>query len=1313
MSNNPSYERGFGGFTFAAWQTEKINYLLADAETIQGGLTTASTPEYQAFLAGNGHQAGEAVRGLAAPIYETLLEFLSNPDGTKIDSVKQEVWSWLAGASDVNNKNSYFGRFIHAYTEAQYALRGGTGDAEFLGQKASNNIGINLARDILASMLPPEEGAEFGASTMPGIIGIGSNDAVAAAQDVFSNLPDAVTADRGSYAPWAGTLLMPYLQGAGYDDDTKRLFEDWLIPFDGDDPDAHGQIIGSVNGENGIVFKTIPGSYDLISTIVASRDATELSPTAAVVALRIAFGVGFPTQFDHEDLILKTTNYSNSYYDISSDFDLSVGDALIFNSFTSFLYSVGYQLGTLQNDSALEISHGRGILHAGWGNDNVVLGAEKIGLTNFAKHKILDGGDGSDKLDFSSLVYGDRTDTGLFVTFEEVDGAFEWRAAVTFETEPPFEPWPFAPNTNLSYGFERYTLSDFDDAVYIAIDPDMLTSNTGGGFDNVLDTIDGGGEAENGDLLDFSFLPTSGALDINLGGGGGAISGPGWTLNVTDFERLVGSSYGDTIRAGGDFTEINGGFGNDVIFSNGATAHIAGGMLPEDVAALADEFDLEEAALLALPDNDIFVDDETVMSRFVFSENGGHDVVFTDDDAVTEIFFEDLLLSDLFVTVEGADTYDDGLDLSISTFGFEVISTGASLVLPWFTNFGYYNDPNWDPDFVQRFNQTSSVSFRFSDDSVLGAGDMLQNAGQEIFIAAQYADPEDFGPLYSDLRVPGREFASTLGTSFFAALGSDAAAGGMPALPEPDPAIPPFVAASGTSGQDLLGGTRARDRISAGSGDDLILGGEGDDEIDGGGGFDAAIYEGSIEDYDVVETVNAQGRVIGFTSVTDTNVADGDEGADELVSVERLKFSDGAMQIDPSTKFHTVTVRAGGSGTLASAPMFEVTADGVSLGVRSIAAPVAGSGFDVSDDSLFQDYAFQFSGDLPSTFEIVYFNDGTAEGVNRNLAIDFIDVDGVLFESESDGLFMPASGAPDLGGVELLTVNGRLVMDNLNYLSDTFRMEAEDFVAKQGSMWQSHGAASGNRLLRSSGTDPARANAFFEGEDGVYDIDVGYFDENDGAAQLSLFVNGRQIDSFVWDQDLGSANAGNATRAVHTINDVEMRTGDLLELRGSGDGGEPMRTDYFDFAMTARLHPSQVQFRVEAEDMTYDQGVVWQQHGAASGDRVLKASGSGEARASHDFGGDDGVYGVSIGYFDENDGAGQLALYVDGVLVDSFTWNQDLGSDSAGPTTRAVHAVDGVEIRAGDLIELRGYGEGGEPIRTDYIDFTYIDELVA
>ncbi|HEU0222897.1 MAG TPA: carbohydrate-binding domain-containing protein [Paracoccaceae bacterium] len=129
----------------------------------------------------------------------------------------------------------------------------------------------------------------------------------------------------------------------------------------------------------------------------------------------------------------------------------------------------------------------------------------------------------------------------------------------------------------------------------------------------------------------------------------------------------------------------------------------------------------------------------------------------------------------------------------------------------------------------------------------------------------------------------------------------------------------------------------------------------------------------------------------------------------------------------------TVIVQAGGTGGVTT-PQFRVFADGVLIAERSIPNPVSGP-FDVHDDSRFETFVFRFEGPAPEEIELVYFGDGkdAATGIDRNLYVDWIEVNGERHEAEIDGDFTPRNPKFDFlsGPREKLFVNGTLTFDDL------------------------------------------------------------------------------------------------------------------------------------------------------------------------------------------------------------------------------------------------------------------------------------------
>jgi VCBS repeat-containing protein len=98
---------------------------------------------------------------------------------------------------------------------------------------------------------------------------------------------------------------------------------------------------------------------------------------------------------------------------------------------------------------------------------------------------------------------------------------------------------------------------------------------------------------------------------------------------------------------------------------------------------------------------------------------------------------------------------------------------------------------------------------------------------------------------------------------------------------------------TGNDGNDLLDGGDNDDNVDGGAGMDLLYGGSGNDTlkggggidlIDGGSGTDTAVYTGSIFEYEFYDF----GAILGVAH----NGGAGADGADLLLSVERLQFAD-------------------------------------------------------------------------------------------------------------------------------------------------------------------------------------------------------------------------------------------------------------------------------------------------------------------------------------------------------------------------------------------------------------------------------------
>ncbi|MGF1498212.1 MAG: G8 domain-containing protein [Elainellaceae cyanobacterium] len=128
------------------------------------------------------------------------------------------------------------------------------------------------------------------------------------------------------------------------------------------------------------------------------------------------------------------------------------------------------------------------------------------------------------------------------------------------------------------------------------------------------------------------------------------------------------------------------------------------------------------------------------------------------------------------------------------------------------------------------------------------------------------------------------------------------------------------------------------------------------------------------------------------------------------------------------------------------------------------------------------------------------------------------------------------------------------------------RIEAEDFDLDGYEVANKFQASEKQLIsLYKTGNTQGKATSSFQGESGTYRVMVGYADENDGQATLSLKV-GDQVAEWKLDQDLGSGGVSNKTLTSRTVaQDWSIAKGDRLELTGKANQGEWARIDYVDF----------------------------------------------------------------------------------------------------------------------------------------------------
>lgn len=491
-------------------------------------------------------------------------------------------------------------------------------------------------------------------------------------------------------------------------------------------------------------------------------------------------------------------------------------------------------VGTIGDDTGLARSSSDDLLQAGSGDDRIVATAGS---------DLIDGDVGYDVADYRGI--------GEAVTFNFGDTVAEFSARFV----------GLAGNESLGvdwlYNVEKVIASDGDDRIF---QRGLLEPPEGQPGQPGLEIDAAGG--------DMDLFAAVGLERLTYDGSATELSQAGGSVSFANVERFMASSFGDEVTAGGGFAQIDGGYGNDLMIAADGTGDISGGVRAADAAAMAETFGIAASALAGLPDDDVLFDNDDSATTYVFGKHGGHDTVFftnTDldqNDPLSEIYFEDLGLDDVEITVGGHELYSWSDDIiQYNDVAVEAVETGATVVLPGVMIVEtWVGDPLSDGDY---YFDDAAWQLRFADGATLDARGVFGNVDHEVV-----DDHELSGHVtYSDPR-GGLDLSafSALDPRFFAALGADVTAGGLP-----EPAPP---AQAGTDGPDVLAGTAGADTILAGAGDDTLVASAGDDVLDGGAGADTV-------DYGATQS--------GVDADLAAGTASGSEiGSDTLASLERV-----------------------------------------------------------------------------------------------------------------------------------------------------------------------------------------------------------------------------------------------------------------------------------------------------------------------------------------------------------------------------------------------------------------------------------------
>lgn len=127
------------------------------------------------------------------------------------------------------------------------------------------------------------------------------------------------------------------------------------------------------------------------------------------------------------------------------------------------------------------------------------------------------------------------------------------------------------------------------------------------------------------------------------------------------------------------------------------------------------------------------------------------------------------------------------------------------------------------------------------------------------------------------------------------------------------------------------------------------------------------------------------------------------------------------------------------------------------------------------------------------------------------------------------------------------------------------RVEAESMTLRTYRV-ESNSSASGGQVISLAGggrRETGEGTFQFTGSSGNYNLVIGYYDENDGVAQLRVRQNGTTLDSWSLGQNLGSSSPDATTFTTRTVaTNLSVNQGDTFTIRGRENGFEHARVDY-------------------------------------------------------------------------------------------------------------------------------------------------------
>ncbi len=145
--------------------------------------------------------------------------------------------------------------------------------------------------------------------------------------------------------------------------------------------------------------------------------------------------------------------------------------------------------------------------------------------------------------------------------------------------------------------------------------------------------------------------------------------------------------------------------------------------------------------------------------------------------------------------------------------------------------------------------------------------------------------------------------------------------------------------------------------------------------------------------------------------------------------------------------------------------------------------------------------------------------------------------------------FLKMSGIPD--------AKGRAGKFPGRYEAESLELTGYETVAVKP--WET---ASGEKAVRCSATEGCSASLVYSGKSRWNDLNVRYFDQNDGISKFRVFLNDQLLDQWEASNNIPTKKIDGHSSSRRLIRGVALREGDRIRIVGIPDGGEPAALDY-------------------------------------------------------------------------------------------------------------------------------------------------------